>query len=110
MKVNKEWLQLRFAKHNHLGLGDIRLTTGQQEEILAALADAKEGSRRYERWLKEQIAEKESLAHDRGVIIDSQLEQIASDQYQIAALQTKVKELEAFLDGQKKAQKEGRDE
>jgi hypothetical protein len=90
VKVKEEWFrQLRFDKHNHLGLGDIRLTIGQQEEILAAMK------------------EKESLAHDRGVIIDSQLEHIAALEKQvdhdrglqdeIAVLQTKVIELEEII-------------
>jgi hypothetical protein len=75
VKVKEEWFrQLRFDKHNHLGLGDIRLTIGQQEEILAAMK------------------EKESLAHDRGVIIDSQLEQIAALQAEIAFLHRTITE------------------
>jgi len=33
-----KWLEaLRFSESNHLGLGDIRLTIGQQEELLALL-------------------------------------------------------------------------
>ena len=36
--INEEWFRrLRFDDDHHLELGDIRLTIGQQEEILAAL-------------------------------------------------------------------------
>jgi len=39
MKEKAKWLEqyfkkLRFNKKYHLGLGDIRLTMGQQEEII----------------------------------------------------------------------------
>ena len=32
--------ELRFNKNHHLGLGDIRLTIGQQEEILQIISKA----------------------------------------------------------------------
>ena len=36
--INEEWFKkLRFDEYHHLGLGDIRLTIGQQEEILAEI-------------------------------------------------------------------------
>lgn len=34
IKLKKYFEKLRFSESNHLGLGDIRLTIGQQEEIV----------------------------------------------------------------------------
>jgi hypothetical protein len=49
MTINEEWFKkLRFDDNHHLGLGDIRLTIGQQEEILAALAEKEREIRGYE--------------------------------------------------------------
>jgi len=35
MKIDKYFHELRFDDRHHLGLGDIRITMGQQEEIAA---------------------------------------------------------------------------
>ena len=37
--VSDYFRKQRFSKTNHLGLGDIRLTIGQQEEILKIIAE-----------------------------------------------------------------------
>jgi hypothetical protein len=36
-KLSKYFAELRFSKTNHIGLGDIRLTIGQQEKIIKEL-------------------------------------------------------------------------
>lgn len=36
MNVEEYFLKLRFDKSHHLGVGDIRLTLGQQDELIAA--------------------------------------------------------------------------
>ena len=42
MDLEKYFMKLRFDPKHHLGLGDIRLTIGQQEEIIA-LVEEKNG-------------------------------------------------------------------
>ena len=42
-RKNIQWLEryfrdLRFSEHNHLGMGDIRLTIGQQDDIIKILS------------------------------------------------------------------------
>lgn len=37
MNLSEYFRKLRFDKDHHLGMGDIRLTLGQQEEIVEAL-------------------------------------------------------------------------
>ena len=39
MNVEEFFLKLRFDKAHHLGLGDIRLTLGQQDEVIAAFRE-----------------------------------------------------------------------
>jgi len=38
-KIKNYFEKLRFDKTSHLGLGDIRLTMGQQEDILSIIKD-----------------------------------------------------------------------
>ena len=37
MDIEKYFEELRFDKNHHLGLGDIRITIAQQEEIIAEI-------------------------------------------------------------------------
>ncbi len=47
MNLQEYFLKLRFDKSSHIGLGDIRLTLGQQDEILDAFAARPEGAQQY---------------------------------------------------------------
>jgi hypothetical protein len=51
MNLEEFFLKLRFDKNHHLGLGDIRLTLAQQDELIAAFAPKMEDAERY-LWLK----------------------------------------------------------
>ena len=67
MKVDKEWFRkLRFDKNHHLGLGDIRLTIGQQEEILSRIKAIEEERDR----LREKYRKLENTYVQEGAIYE----------------------------------------
>ena len=42
-KIKEYFKELRFSKKNHLGLGDIRMTIGDQEYLLSLIQSEQEG-------------------------------------------------------------------
>ena len=84
MEIDEVWFNnLRFDLKHHLGLGDIRLTIGQQEEILAAIAEK-------DRRIEELEEELESHSWEISP---------AMAQAKIDHQEAKIKELEAAIEG-----------
>ena len=84
--------QLRFDPAHHLGLGDIRLTVAQQDEILnmipeslppakgAVPDDPREQNKRMRKWFKERTKLEDALLSEHMELIDAMIKDVKKEQ------------------------------